>query len=103
MIGSPFGARGFVVQTAVCRTKTHLANIKNDVDKPCRITAFIGCGYAICEDDIVERITSGGKRRTLKSASAVQAAIKKPLEYDIVTKKGKQYSVSNPQLGIWLR
>ena len=25
----PFGARAFVVQTAVCVTKTHLANIKN--------------------------------------------------------------------------
>ena len=30
----PFGARGFVVQTAVCVTKTHLANIKKEVDKP---------------------------------------------------------------------
>ena len=39
----PFGARVFVGQTAVCGTKTHLASIKNDMDKPSRVTAFIEC------------------------------------------------------------
>ena len=34
VILSPFGVRAFVVQMAICGTKTHLANIKNEVDKP---------------------------------------------------------------------
>ncbi|MDD7317913.1 MAG: ATP-binding protein [Prevotella sp.] len=61
--------------------------------------------YAICEDGIAERITSGEfvRRHNLKSASAVQAALKKLLEYDVVTQNGKQFSISDPLLRIWLR
>jgi len=41
VIQSPFGARVFVVQTAVCGTKTHLADVENGIISPCRVTAFI--------------------------------------------------------------
>ncbi len=61
--------------------------------------------YAIAREGVASRITSAAfvKRNQLKSASAVQSATKKLLEYDIITQKGHEYSVSDPLLAIWLR
>ena len=40
VIHLPLGARVFVVQTAVCVTKTHLADVENGIISPYRVTAF---------------------------------------------------------------
>lgn len=61
--------------------------------------------YAIAREGVATNITSATfvKRNQLKSASAVQSAIKRLLEYDIVTQKGREFSISDPLLSIWLR
>ena len=60
--------------------------------------------YAVAAEGRVSRITSSTfvKRHHLKSASAVQSAVKKLLDYDLITEQGKTYSVSDPMLRIWL-
>lgn len=60
--------------------------------------------YAICADGKAERITSSAfiKRHRLKSASAVQSAIKRLLEYDIVTENERCYSIADPLMRLWL-
>ena len=61
--------------------------------------------YAIAREGIATKLTSAAfvKRHQLKSASAVQAATKKLLEYDIITQKGHEFSISDPLLSIWLK
>lgn len=60
--------------------------------------------YAIAADRYVERITSSDfvRRHHLRSASAVQSAIKRLLDFDLVTEQHKSYSVSDPLLRIWI-
>ena len=61
--------------------------------------------YAICEEGSVGHITSGSfiRQHHLKSASAVQSAIKRLLEYDLVTENERQYSIADPLLRIWIK
>ena len=60
--------------------------------------------YAICSEGTAERITSSAfiKRHRLKSASAVQSAIKRLLEYDIVTENERRYTLADPLMQLWL-
>lgn len=60
--------------------------------------------YAICSERVAERITSSAfiKRHRLKSASAVQSAIKRLLEYDVVSENERRYSVADPLMRLWL-
>ena len=60
--------------------------------------------YAIAADRYVQRITSADfvKRHYLKSASAVQSAVKRLLDLDIITEQHKSFSVSDPLLRIWI-
>lgn len=60
--------------------------------------------YAVAADHRVTRITSGEfvRRHHLKSPSAVQAAVKRLLDYDLLTEQGKTYSVTDPLLRIWI-
>ena len=61
--------------------------------------------YAIAREGVATKLTSAAfvKRHQLKSASAVQSAAKRLLDYDIITQKGHEFSVSDPLLEIWLR
>lgn len=61
--------------------------------------------YAIACEGVATGITSAAfvKRNHLKSASAVQSAAKRLLEYDIITEKGREFSISDPLLAIWLK
>ena len=61
--------------------------------------------YAIAREGVATKLTSAAfvKRNQLKSASAVQSAVKRLLEYDIITQKGHEFSISDPLLSIWLR
>lgn len=60
--------------------------------------------YAICEEGEATGITSGAfiKKHSLRSASAVQSATKALLESELITKRGYNYSISDPMLKIWL-
>jgi len=60
--------------------------------------------YAIAADKHVSQITSSAfvKRHHLKSASAVQSAVRKLMEFDLITEQSKTFSVSDPLLRIWL-
>lgn len=60
--------------------------------------------YAIAADRQTSQLTSSAfvKRHHLKSASAVQSAARKLLEYDLITEQSKTYSISDPLLRIWL-
>ena len=60
--------------------------------------------YAIAADRYVQRITSSDfvKRHHLKSASAVQSAVKRLLDLDLITEQHKSFSISDPLLRIWI-
>lgn len=60
--------------------------------------------YAIAADRNVQRITSSDfvKRHHLKSASAVQSAVKRLLDLDLITEQHKSFSISDPLLRIWI-
>jgi predicted transcriptional regulator len=62
--------------------------------------------YAISEEGHpVKSITAATfiKKHKLKSPSAVQAAARKLLEYDLLTRNEDFYSIADPLLAIWLR
>ncbi|MCQ2246589.1 MAG: ATP-binding protein [Bacteroidaceae bacterium] len=61
--------------------------------------------YAVCHEESVKSITSSAfvKRHGLKSPSAVQAASKKLLEFDLLTKREGNYCIADPLLSIWLK
>ena len=62
--------------------------------------------YAMSEDqNPVKSITSSAfiKRHRMKSTSAVQAAAKKLLEYDLLTRRDGLYTIADPLMDIWLR
>ncbi len=60
--------------------------------------------YAIADDRCVMRITSSDfvKRHHLKSASAVQSAVKRLLDLDLITEQHKSYTISDPLLRVWI-
>lgn len=60
--------------------------------------------YAIAADRNVQRITSSDfvKRHHLKSASAVQSAVRKLIDLDLITEQHKSFSISDPLLRIWI-
>jgi hypothetical protein len=62
--------------------------------------------YAVSEEQApVKSITSVAfvKRHRLKSSSAVQAASKKLLEYDLLTRRDGAYSIADPLMALWLK
>ena len=60
--------------------------------------------YAIASEGKSSRITSSAfvKRHHLKSASAVQSAARKLLDFDLITENSRNFSVSDPLLRIWI-
>ena len=62
--------------------------------------------YAISEEhQAIKSITSAAfiKRHRLKSASAVQSAARKLLEYDLLTRREGEYSIADPLMALWLK
>ena len=60
--------------------------------------------YAIHTEGHVQSITSSAfnKKHRLRSPSSTQSAALKLLEYDLITRKEKIYSLSDPLLSLWL-
>lgn len=61
--------------------------------------------YAVSEEqEPVKNLTASVfiKRHRLKSSSAVQAAAKKLLEYDLLTRNEGSYSIADPLMALWL-
>lgn len=60
--------------------------------------------YAIHEEGQVQSITSSAfnRRHRLRSPSSTQSAALKLLEYDLITRKEKVYSLSDPLMSLWL-
>lgn len=60
--------------------------------------------YAIHKEGQVTSITSTAfnKKHRLRSPSSTQSAALKLLEYDLITRKEKTYSLSDPLLYLWL-
>jgi len=60
--------------------------------------------YAIHAEGSVQSITSTAfnKKHRLRSPSSTQSASLKLLEYDLITRKEKTYSISDPLLSLWL-
>jgi hypothetical protein len=60
--------------------------------------------YAIHSEGQVQSITSSefNKKHRLRSPSSTQSAALKLLEYDLITRKEKIYSLSDPLLKLWL-
>ena len=62
--------------------------------------------YAMSEEqNPVKSITASAfiKRHRMKSTSAVQAAAKKLMEYDLLTRRDGLYTIADPLMAIWLR
>lgn len=60
--------------------------------------------YAVHAEGQVQSITSSAfnKKHRLRSPSSTQSAALKLLEYDLITRKEKTYSISDPMLSLWL-
>lgn len=60
--------------------------------------------YAIYAEEEVQSITSSAfnKKHRLRSPSSTQSAALKLLEYNLITRKEKTYSLSDPLLSLWL-
>ena len=60
--------------------------------------------YAIHAEGQVQSITSSAfnRKHRLRSPSSTQSAALKLLEYDMITRKEKTYSLSDPLLSLWL-
>lgn len=60
--------------------------------------------YAIFEDEPVKGVTSAAftKKHRLKSPSSTQAALKRLLELDLITKSDGLYSIADPMLDLWI-
>lgn len=62
--------------------------------------------YAVSEErQAVKSITASAfiKRHRLKSASAVQSAARKLLEYDLLTRREGAYLIADPLMALWLK
>lgn len=60
--------------------------------------------YAVHAEGHVQSITSSAfnKKHRLRSPSSTQTAALKLLEYDMITRQEKVYSLSDPLLSLWL-
>lgn len=60
--------------------------------------------YAIHAEGEVQSITSSAfnKKHRLRSPSSTQSAAIKLLEYDLITRKEKNYSLSDPLMSLWM-
>ena len=60
--------------------------------------------YAIHAEKQAQGITSiaFNKKHSLRSPSSSQSAAIKLLEYDLITRKEKNYSISDPLMSLWL-
>ena len=60
--------------------------------------------YAIHAEGQVQSITSSAfnRKHRLRSPSSTQSAALKLLEYDLITRKEKTYSLSDPLMNLWL-
>lgn len=60
--------------------------------------------YAIHAEGPVQSITSSAfnRKHRLRSPSSTQSAALKLLEYDLITRKEKTYSLSDPLMNLWL-
>ena len=60
--------------------------------------------YAIHKERQIQSITSASfnKKHRLRSPSSTQSAALKLLEYDLITRREKVYSLSDPLLSLWL-
>lgn len=60
--------------------------------------------YAIHQEGQVQSIASSAfnRKHRLRSTSSTQSAALKLLEYDLITRKEKVYSLSDPLLSLWL-
>lgn len=60
--------------------------------------------YAIHQEGSVQSIASSAfnRKHRLRSTSSTQSAALKLLEYDLITRKEKVYSLSDPLLSLWL-
>lgn len=60
--------------------------------------------YAIHAEGQVQSITSSAfnKKHRLRSPSSTQSAAIKLLEYDLITRKEKNYSLSDPLMSLWM-
>ena len=60
--------------------------------------------YAVHAEGKVQSITSSAftRKHRLRSPSSTQSAALKLLEYDLITRKEKTYSLSDPLLSLWL-
>ena len=60
--------------------------------------------YAIHAEGQVQSITSSAfnRKHRLRSPSSTQSAAQKLLEYDLITRKEKTYSLSDPLLNLWM-
>ncbi len=60
--------------------------------------------YAIAKDKVAQQITSTAfiKKHNLRSASSVQSAIKKLIEYHLVSTSQATYYIDDPLMGLWL-
>ncbi|MBQ3911287.1 MAG: hypothetical protein II691_08290, partial [Muribaculaceae bacterium] len=94
-------------QARILGTATYIAQNEKRLQE---LLAFISVQqkellYAIAREGVATKLTSAAfvKRHQLKSASAVQSAAKRLLDYDIITQKGHEFSVSDPLLEIWIR
>lgn len=60
--------------------------------------------YAVHTEGQVQSITSSAfnKKHRLRSPSSTQSAALKLLEYDLITRKERTYSLSDPLLSLWL-
>jgi len=60
--------------------------------------------YAIHSEGVAKGLTTSAfvKKHRLKSASSVQSATKQLLEMDLITKVGREYTISDPLLKLWL-
>jgi hypothetical protein len=67
------------------------------LEKPSFLAAIVGILS-------VQSITSSAfnKKHRLRSPSSTQSAALKLLEYDLITRKEKTYSISDPLLSLWL-
>ena len=63
------------------------------------------CAPVSEEQEPVKNLTASAfiKRHRLKSSSAVQAAAKKLLEYDLLTRNEGSYSIADPLMALWLK
>lgn len=61
--------------------------------------------YAICDEGEARQLTSSSfiRRHHLRSSSSVQSALRKLVDYDLVTRQDDCYQLSDPLMQLWIR